>query len=132
MSFTAPEGAPPTNDKAAVQSGFEGLESRTTNNDKRTRKTTKLERMLHAFMNVDYLDYQRGGKIGDSCVNTTVSTLKRQHGIEFEITGHTVRGWNGSPTHCAKYALKRTPENLRRVRAFLGLTNEQSSEAATE
>jgi hypothetical protein len=124
MSFAAPKGANPTNDNAAVQSGVEGLESRTTCSTNVTRKTTKLERIARIFLRDGWHNFQTIREYGDSCLHTTISTFRHSHGIEFDDAPDSVRGFGGNPTRCKKYALRRTPENLRRLHALLGEPHE--------
>jgi hypothetical protein len=120
MSGNAPEGAHPKNDNAAVQSGIEGLESRTSSKANVTRKTTKLERIARIFLRDGWHNFQTIREHGDSCLHTTISTFRHGHGIEFDDEPDSVRGFGGNPTRCKKYALRRTPENLRRLHALLG------------
>jgi hypothetical protein len=119
---TAPQGAYHIDDKASVEAGFEGLESRTTDNQKCKRNATKTERILRVFYESGRkFNFQSIREHGDSCLHSTISTFRHMYGIEFDDEPHVVRGFGGNATRCKNYWLRRTPENLRRVRAYLNL-----------
>jgi hypothetical protein len=120
MSFAAPQGANPKNDNATDQGGVEGLELRTTHTPDAKRKTTKLERIARVFLKGGWHNFQSIREYGDSCLHSSISTFRHSHGIEFDDEPDSVRGFGGKPTRCKKYALRRTPENLRRLHALLG------------
>ncbi len=91
---------------------------------KSNRKDTKLVRILRLFYFGNWWDFQTIRQHGDSCLHSSVSAYKNILGIEFEDQWQTKNGFDGNPTRCKRWRLRRSPENLRRVRAFLGLPNE--------
>ena len=124
MSPNTPQGVHHRNDEAAVKSGFEGFKNQTTNKQKSTRQATKTERILRLFYDGRKWNFQSIREHGDSCLHSTVSTLRHLRSIEIDDEPHVVRGFGGHETRCKNYWLRRTPENLKRVRQFLRLSEE--------
>jgi hypothetical protein len=127
MFAAAPKGANHINDKASVRAGFDGLESRATDSRKYKRNATKTERILRLFYESERkFNFQSIREHGDSCLHSTISTFRHMYGIEFDDEPRVVRGYGGNATRCKNYWLRRTPENLRRVRAFLGISDDEA------
>jgi hypothetical protein len=92
------------------------------------RKDTKLIRILRLFFYGDWWDFQSIRAHGDSCLHSSVSAYRNIFGIEFEDEWQTKNGFDGNPTRCKRWKLKRSPENLRRVRAFLGIVDDPTDQ----
>jgi hypothetical protein len=120
---TNPEKEFPGND--GNRSG-EGSTPRSNQPKKLTRKTTKTERILRVFLKGGKFNFQSIREHGDSCLHSTISTFRHLYRIEFDDESHVVRGYGGNATRCKSYWLRRTPENLRRVRAFLGISDDET------
>lgn len=84
-------------------------------------KQTKLDRVLRLLLSGEAWTFQSIREHGESCFHTTISKLKNSHGIEIDRDSHIINGYGGHPTRCKLYRLRRTPENLRRAHALLGL-----------
>jgi hypothetical protein len=87
-------------------------------------KDTKLVRILRLFLYGDWWDFQTIRPHGDSCLHSSVSAYRNIFGIEFDSEWQTKNGFDGNPTRCKRWRLRRTPENIARVRRFLGLPTE--------
>jgi hypothetical protein len=130
MSFIAPDGATLRNDKAAVQSGFEGLEFRTIDNLNGSPKTKKWQRVLTYLTSGRSLNrFEAERIVNDHCLHSSISGLEHDSAIVFDRKFETVPCLRGTATvRVKRYWLNPEPENLRRARAALGLPIEASNE----
>jgi hypothetical protein len=121
MTPYAPQGAHPRNDNATRQGGVEGFTEQTNYKPNGSAPETKLVRILRLLYEGGAWTFQTIREHGDSCLHSTVSTLQNLHGIEVDREPFTVRGFGGRATRCKLYRLRRTPDNLKRARAVLGM-----------
>jgi hypothetical protein len=105
----------------------EGSTPKSNQQAKFTRRQTKIERMLRLFLAGGKYNFQTVREHGDSCLHSTISTFRHMYGIEFDDEPHVVRGYGGNATRCKQYWLRRTPENIRRVWAFLGIGDDEAA-----
>jgi hypothetical protein len=121
MTCNAPHGANRRNDNARLQTGGEGFAKQTKDKPNASAPETKLVRILRLLYEGGAWTFQTIREHGESCLHSTVSTLQNLHGIEVDREPHTVRGFGGRATRCKLYRLRRTPDNLKRARAVLGM-----------
>ena len=121
VSEGAPQGAYPPDDNATRLGGAEGFAKQTNDTTHASAPETKMVRILRVLYDGGGWTFQTIREHGDSCLHSTVSTLQNLYGIEVDREPHTVRGFGGSTTRCKLCRLRRTPENLMRVRTVLGV-----------
>ena len=83
----------------------------------RHRKYSKLSRVLAELYPDDSLNLFEAERIGDHCLNSTISTLANQYGFVFTRTREKVPNRFGSLTSCVRYRL--APESKDAARKFL-------------
>lgn len=124
MTCNAPQGASPRNDNATGQGGVERFAKQTSNVVNASAPETKMVRILRLLYDGGGWTFQTIREHGDSCLHSTVSTLQNLYGIEVDREPYTVRGYGGRTTRCKLYRLRRTPDNLKRARAVLGVAEQ--------
>jgi hypothetical protein len=127
MSTEASQGAYRRNDNATRLGSVEGFAKQTTYTSNINAPETKLVRILRLLYEGGAWTFQTIREHGDSCLHSTVSTLQNLHGIEVDREPFTVRGFGGRATRCKLYRLRRTPDNLKRARAVLGVAEQANS-----
>lgn len=87
---------------------------------------TKKERVLSHFLNGARLNrFEAERMVHDHCLHSSVSTLQREHGIVIDRVFETVPALKGLATaRVCRYWLRPDPDNLKRARAVLGMTDE--------
>lgn len=68
-------------------------------------KPTKIDRMLALLFSGARLNTFEAGRIGDSCLNSTISTLYRGYGLEFDREWEEVPNNFGGVTRVKVYRL---------------------------
>lgn len=127
MTNSMLDGAHHKDDKAHGRVGFGKSDSIGRSDAKFTRSNTKSERILRLLLDGYVLDFQSVRPHGDSCLHSTVSTLRHTYAVAIDDEPHVVRGFNSIPTHCKRYRLNRSSDNLARVRRLLGVADDQDS-----
>ena len=127
MTAYAPQGAYPPDDNATRQGGAEGFAKQTNDKPNASAPETKMVRILRLFYEGGGWTFQTIREHGDSCLHSTVSTLQNLYGIEVDREPYVVRGFGGRTTRCKLYLLRRTPDNLKRARAVLGMAEQANS-----
>lgn len=69
------------------------------------RDLTKLERILRLFADGLSLNRLEAERLGDHCLNSTVSTLSNRYGIKFERKREEVLGRFSDPMPTTRYSL---------------------------
>lgn len=97
----------------AVATGGEG------SNKSRRPKYSKTAAILSVFYPDGSLNLFEAERIGDHCLNSTISTLANSHGFKFIRTRESVPNRFGSMTSCVRYRL--APESKDAARKYLEL-----------
>lgn len=112
----------PENDNARGQAGEVGTQER----DKRSNHTAtprKWQRVAAALLTgQSFTRFEAERELSDHTLPSTISTLQAK-GLTVLRCDVTVPGFQGIATHCCKYWLDRTPENLDRARRLLGMAS---------
>lgn len=66
---------------------------------------TKLGRILHIFLKGDSLNRFDAAAVGDSCLNSTISTFVHRYGLLFDRRRETVSNRFGGTTIVTRYNL---------------------------
>jgi len=82
-----------------------------------TGHDTKQRRILHIFAHGHSLNRFEAAAIGDTCLNSTVSSLTHRHGLPFNREWEVVRNRFGSATRVLRYRL--TSDSMTKARGIL-------------
>ena len=125
MIAAAPQGAYPRNDNATGKGGAGGFTEQTSHNINGSAPGKKWETILRHLLDVGSLNRFEAEPLHDHCLHSTVSGLRRSHGIEFDRKFETVPCLKGrATTKVKRYWIAPTPDNLKRAREALGQCGE--------
>lgn len=111
----------PRCDNARGQAGEVGTNEQSKLPDHHTTRPKKWQRVAAALLTgQSFTRFEAERELNDHVLPSTVADLQRR-GITVLRCDVTVPGFQGIATHCCRYWLDRTPENLDRARRLLGL-----------
>ncbi|MCU4674292.1 helix-turn-helix domain-containing protein [Catenovulum sp. 2E275] len=79
----------------------------------RPKRMNKVGRVLYYLYQGGTLNrFEAGTKLHDTCLNSTISELKKKLGIIIDSHFEVITGYQGQKTKVKRYSLTRTPHNL--------------------
>lgn len=96
--------------------------------DSTTETPSKIARVLAHLLNAGPLNRFEAERIGDHCLNSTISDLANDHGLTFKRTPEKVPNHWGQPCDVIRYSLPRSEH--RRARLVLDMLCRKGRRAA--
>lgn len=74
------------------------------------KEPVKVARVLHYLYEAGSLNrFEAAYKLHDTCLNSTISTIRNLHKIPIESRSESVNGYQDLPTICNRYWLPKSP-----------------------
>lgn len=111
--------------KKATRSEKQGSQSHGQTTTASAHPLSKIARVLRHLLNDGPLNRFEAERIGDHCLNSTISDLANDHGLIFKRTPEKVPNHWGQPCDVTRYSLPRS--SRRRAREVLELLSHKKA-----